>query len=487
MTMRSVRHSIVLLFALGVAPGMLFAQAPAVARATEPAAAAGAPGVAAGVPSPVPPPATLDEARARITELNARVAALEAQLAAIASPAPPAASPAPAGAAADDQVDVNSDQMQFLNLGVSRSYIGAERNRLIDQLHTLIPPIYQPAFSPFHGYTLPARAFRIGVNSDLFTNNHDFGTDQFYSTFFDNVKVENEIVNVDLFYGLTNNSTLRVTVPFRSTNISGDGKAFRIQPMVMTMNGHGYGLGDLQVMVKHKWFDQAEKHFNFATVTGVQFPTGKNSTRFNDAQTLFMNGMAVPVSASSGGPKVDLFSDDERIPNDAQPGSGAWGVIVGAMGTRQLTWSGFRGALHGGAVYKAMRHTSEGVRPGNELLFGASFVLPVLPSERFGEHLAVDLSVLGRNKQAELFPGLITHPEADANGMPIMNPDGSLKMFTTARPPFEHGTVIFFSPSIVIIPKSAVRLTISPMIRVHEPREGPSPAFRIVFGTTTTF
>ena len=71
--------------------------------------------------------------------------------------------------------------------------------------------------------------------------------------------------------------------------------------------------------------------------------------------------------------------------------------------------------------------------------------------------------------------------------MPIMNPDGSLKMFTTPRPPFEHGTVMFLSPSIVILPKPSLRLTISPLVRVYQPNQGPSPAFRLVFGATTTF
>ncbi len=290
-------------------------------------------------------------------------------------------------------------------------------------------------------------------------------------------------MDADLFYGLTTNNTLRLNVPFRSTIISGTGKAFRIKPMVMTMNGHAFGVGDATLLLKRKWFDQAYKPFNFATVFGVQFPTGQHDSRFDDAQTIFMNGMAMPVSASSGGPKVDLFSDDLRIPNSAQPGTGSWGAIVGVMGTRQLTWNRFRGALHGGVLYKAMRDNAEGVRPGNELVFAVSYVRPPLP----GEHLTFDLTFFGRNKQSERYPGLITHPEADANGMPIMNPDGTLKMFTTPRPPFEHGTVMFLSPSLVIIPKPSLRLTVSPMIRVYEPNQGPSPAFRIVFGTTTTF
>lgn len=425
----------------------------------------------------------LGEARTRIAELEARIAELEAALARKDKAEPTAAPGAATKLEPDYQVNQGDEKFLFLNLGVRKQYMAVERDRLIDQLHTMIPPIYEPAFSPFHGYTLPARAFRVGVNSDRFTNNGDFGRDKFYSLFFSNVKVQNQGVDVDLSYGLTSNNTMRLVLPLRSTIISGTGHAFRVQPMVMTMNGTAFGFGDLQLMLKHKWFDQAYKPFNLATVLGVQFPTGKNDARFNDAQTLIMNGMPMPVSSSTGGPKVDLFSDDTKINNGAQPGTGAWGVMFGVMGTRQLTWNRFRGALHAGALYKAMKDTNEGVRPGNELMFSVSYVRPPLRSE----HLTFDLTFFGRNKQSERYPGLIMHPEPDVNGMPIMNPDGSLKMFITPRPPFEHGTVMFLAPSIVIIPKSSLRLTVSPLVRVYEPNQGPSPAFRLVFGATTTF
>ncbi|MBI1747510.1 MAG: hypothetical protein HYR55_13105 [Acidobacteria bacterium] len=438
--------------------------------------------LAAAAPAAASPEAhKLEEASARIVELEAHVAELKAALAAK-EKSNPASTPA-----AKLEIDYPSypggETFRFLNLGVRREYIAAERRRLIDQLHTMIPPIYEPAFSPFHGYTLPPRAFRVALNNDRFINNHDFGRDKVYARFFDNIKVQNQVVNLDLSYGLDHNDTLRMVVPFRSTIVSGTGKAFRIQPMVMTMNGTAFGIGDVQLLVKRKWFDQAYKPFNLATVFGVQLPTGKHDGRFNDAQTIIMNGMAMPVSATAGGPKVDLFSDDQRIPNDAQPGTGSWGAIFGVMGTRQLTWNRLRGALHGGLLYKAMKNNSAGVRPGNELVFGVSYVRPPLESER----LTLDFTLFGRNKQSERFPGLIMHPEADANGMPIMTPDGMLRMFTTPRPPFEHGTVLFMSPSIVIIPKPALRLTVSPLFRLYEPNQGPSPAFRLVFGATVTF
>ena len=380
--------------------------------------------------------------------------------------------------------DPQDEEFLFLDLGVEKDYIAFESDRLLDQLRTTIPPLYEPAFSPFHGYTLPAGAFRVTLTNDRFINHSDFGRDEFYAAFFNNLKVENQHVNVDAFYGITADHTLRVIIPFKSTSISGTGEAFRIRPMVMTMEGHAFGLGDIQVMLKQKWFDQGNSRFTLATAVGVQLPTGENDNTFNDSQTMFIGDQVMPISAAAGGPKVDLFSDDLRVPNSAQPGTGSWGINLALMATRQLTWAGTRGALHGGVMYRAMKDNSEGVRPGNEFIFGVSYVRPPLKTD----HLSFDITFFGKNKQSERYPGLITHPEADpVTRMPIMNPDGTLTMFTTPRPPFEHGTVLFVSPSIIIIPKSSLRQTISPMFRVYEPERGPSPAFRLVFGIQTIF
>ncbi len=422
----------------------------------------------------------------RIAELEAKIAALEQALrqkeeerASLKAPSAPEA-PASAG---DYVFEPQDEKFRFLNMGVQRSYLKLERSRLLDNLRTQIPPLYEPAFSPLHGYTLPERATRIQIGNDRFINNGDFGRDGYYALFFDNVKVENQHVELDVQYGLTSDTTLRVNVPFRSTNISGDGAAFRIRPMRMSMHGHAFGIGDVTLFAKHKWWDQGQHFLNLATVVGVQLPTGDNNNRFDDAQTIVMNGMAMPVSAAGGGPSVNLFSDDLRVPNSVQPGTGAWGVNLGVMGTHQLTWNHFRGALHGGVLYKWFKDTSEGVRPGDELIFAASFVRPPTHSEKF----TFDLTLLGRNKRSERFPGLIMHPEADRNGMPIMDASGNLQMFITPRPPFEHGTVLFLSPAIVFLPKAPLRITVAPLIRIYEPLQGPSPRFRLIFGLSNTF
>ncbi len=433
-----------------------------------------------GDKTPAPAGTRISELEAKVAQLEQALRQKEEEIAALRKPLP---AEAPAPAANNYDFEPREEKYAYMNLGVQRSFLSLERSRLLDNLRTQIPPLYEPAFSPFHGYTLPQRAVRVAIKNDRFINDGDFGRDKFYALFFNNVKVENQHVEADLFYGLTDNTMLRVNVPFRSTNISGDGAAFRILPMRMTMHGHAFGMGDVTVFAKHKWWDQGQHFLNLATVFGVQLPTGKNDSRFDDAQTIYMNGMAIPVSAAAGGPRVDLFSNDLRVPNSAQPGTGAWGLNFGVMGTRQLTWNRFRGALHGGVLYKWFKDTSEGVRPGNEAIFAISYVRPPTRSEK----ITFDLTLFGRNKQSERFPGLVMHPEADAKGMPIMNADGTLKMFTTPRPPFMHGTVVFLSPSVVFIPKAPIRITFSPLIRVYEPLQGPSPRFRLMIGISNTF
>lgn len=435
--------------------------------------------------------ATANASAERILELESKVASLEEalkqkdeEISALKNPSP-AAAPATAAAppAAPYEFEPRDSKYLFMNMGVQRSILAIERSRLLDNLRTQIPPLYEPAFSPMHGYTLPQRATRVEVREETFVNNHDFGRDKFYSLFFDNVKVQNQNVNMGLMYGLTDDTTLRVDVPVSHWNISGDGAAFRIKPMRMSMNGHSFGLGDVTFTAKHKFWDQGQHFMNLAGIFAVQLPTGTNDGRFNDTQLMTMAGMPMAVSSASGGPKVNLFSDDLRVPNSAQPGTGAWGLNIGVMGTRQLTWNHFRGALHGGAVYKWFANTSEGVRPGNEINFAVSYVQPPAHSEKF----TFDLTFLGRNKQSERYPGFIMHPEADANGMPIMDASGNLQMFLTARPPFEHGTVMFLAPSIVFLPKSPIRLAVSPLVRVYEPLAGPSPRFRLMVSLSNTF
>jgi len=127
---------------------------------------------------------------------------------------------------------------------------------------------------------------------------------------------------------------------------------------------------------------------------------------------------------------------------------------------------------------------NDGITPGNELKYGLSYVFPPLPSDR----LTLDLSIFGRWKGDEKFPGFIVHPERNpATGGPIMDAAGNNVMFTTRRPNFKHGNFTFISPSLIFIPAPNTRLFISPSFRIVEPDKGPSPQWMVTVGGTFTF
>lgn len=433
--------------------------------------------------------------------LRQRLQALEEEnraLRAKASAAPvaaPATQPLEPQAAPLDvtRVDPKRADLEFFNLGVKRDYLKAERWRIVEQIQQFIPPLYEPVL-PFHGYTLPPGAMRFKVSTSLFNNTHDFGSDDSYSLFFDKLSVRNLVVNYDLFYGfelpteLGKDLVINLNVPYKRTNIRGTGHPFNIEPFVMSMNGDSEGIGDISFTIKKKWLDQGSwprwlSHyegsmpFNLATFTGLITPTGKHNETFNAAQSLTVDGRPMPALP------IDVFSakpGQTLLPIGVQPGTGAWGFRIGAAVTRQFE----RSALHAGLISNLYTKNSEGITPGNEINFGLSYVFPPLKAD----WLSVDLSIFGRHQSDEEYPGLITHPERNpATGGPFMNSDGSLEMFITGRPNFKHGTVMFASPSLIIVPIPQARILISPAFRILEPTQGPSPAFMLTAGAEFTF
>lgn len=375
----------------------------------------------------------------------------------------------------------------FLKIGERVDYLKEERGRLIDQIEHAVPPLYEP-IRPFHGYTLPPGVWRVALVSTFGRNPGDFGTDDFYSSFFDDVTVDSVTVNLNLLYGFEtdrlHDMVLNLEIPAKSQRTSGTGHPFRIDPMQMTMEGAGGGIGDVSVTVKKKWLDQGNGALTFSTMLGAILPTGNDNEEFNTSQTIFIDGApAMAVSTDlPGNPGIDIFSrhPGERLfPRVGQPGNGSWGVRAGFGLSRQFE----RSALHAGAVYDLLSD-NDGITPGDELKYGASYTFPPTSSD----YWTIDLSLFGGWKGDEKFPGTITHPERDpATGGPIMDASGNIVMFTTRRPDFKHGPVAFFSPSVVFIASPSARIFLSPAYRILEPSEGPSPRWTMTFGTTWTF
>ncbi len=386
-----------------------------------------------------------------------------------------------------NEIQANDPAYLFLSLGEERDYLKTERWRIIDQIEQAIPPLYEP-IRPFHGYTLPPGALRIGFGATYARNPGDFGTDDLHALFFDNVEINFVKVNLDLLYGFEvgplRDLVVRLNLPYKFIQHSGTGHPFRIDPMEMTMHGSGNGIGDVSLTLKKKWVDQGNGPLNFSTVVGAIFPTAQDDEEFDAEQTIFVNGepmMAVSAELP-GNPAVDIFgreAGDLLFPRAAQPGNGSWGARFGFGLTRQFE----RSALSAGLVFDLLADNA-GITPGNELRYGLSYTFPPTASDR----VTLDLAVVGRWKGDERFPGMIMHPERDpATGGPMVDASGNMMMFTTARPDFDHGHAIFVSPSLVFITSPNSRLILGPTIRVREPGKGPSPRWSFTVANTVTF
>ncbi len=343
----------------------------------------------------------------------------------------------------------------FLGLGTDVDYLKAERFRIADQIESFIPPLYEPV-RPFHAYTLPPGAWRIKLSSQVQRNDADFGRDGSYASLFSGVDVRSQKTVLSIQHGLelanVPDLTLALDVPFRSVQVSGSGVPF--PGATMTMSGSGDGLGDISLTLKKKWLDQGNDGFNFATFIGVILPTGKDDVQFNSNQVLTTGMGPMP------GPPLNIFGRnpaDRLLPPALQPGQGAWGFRVGGAVTRQLK----RGAIHGGIIADFFED-NDGITPGDEYKYGVSYVVPPFDSDQW----AIDLSLFGRYKEDSEFPGVgILGPRSD----------------------FEHGFVMFFSPSVIFTPNPQIRFIVSPEIRIIEPDRGPSPEFGLTTSMTFTF
>lgn len=370
---------------------------------------------------------------------------------------------------------------QFMKLGQDTDYLEAERYRIVDQIEQAIPPLYEPA-RPLHGYVLPPGASRIKLDIGIAHNRGDFGRDDFYSKFFDEVTIDTLQSSLQYQYGFEalgiKDMMVSLDIPFKMTRLEGTGHPFRIDAMTMSMDGTGAGLGDISTTLKKKWFDQGNGPVTLSTMLGIIFPTGKDDEEFNAAQTLQVQGMPAMLSPLP----LNVFGrnpNDRLLPRSAQPGQGAWGGRIGLAATRQFE----RSAIHGGLIYDFFAK-NDGITVGNELRYGVSYAFPPLASDR----LSLDLAIAGMSKGDEKYPGQIMHPERDpATGGPIMDASGNIVMFTTARPDFKHGNITFFSPSLSYIPAPNSRITATPAFRISQPDEGPSPRWTFNLSVQQTF
>ncbi|MFQ5722863.1 MAG: hypothetical protein ACE5G6_00110 [Terriglobia bacterium] len=373
-------------------------------------------------------------------------------------------------ASSETQKTAQPPEDEFLTLGVRHDYQARERYNTIEQINTVIPPLYQPAFVG-HGYVLPPGAMRIGARLSVI----NVGSDDFFKNgrvdpVHENHEADRVRVDVDFFYGLDHNMTVFVNFPYLISRSIGSVHPAGVQTLDLFVEGNTQAVGDASVIFKKKWWDQANFYFNFATVTGLKLPTGSDDATFDDPMVVQMpDGSLAP--AFGGGP-FPRFTDDGALPQVLQPGTGGMGYILGFMGTRQFLRP--RGALHGGVVFRFLTGNKH-ADPGDEVRFFASYVKPV-----FRENVSLDLTFNGMRKGRDRYDGTFTHP--------VPNPDGTLKgIATTPRPPFQGGTVAFFSPSLIWSVDPQIRVTATASFRLNQPDLGPWPGTIFQLGVTYTF
>lgn len=369
------------------------------------------------------------------------------------------------------QPNYDDPKYRYRMLGVDDPYMRRERFRLRAQILTFIPPLYQPAFLG-HGYVLPPNTWRVGVSPTFFdVESDDFFKDNVPDITHEDHEVERSEWDLDVFYGLDHDFTVRVKIPFITVQSQGSVHPAGVMDMDLFVEGATSEVGDVELFLKKKFWDQANRGFNFAGVIGVKLPTGSDNEKF-DRPMVVRDPMGALGVAFGGGP-FPRFSDDGRLPSVLQPGTGAFGYQFGLFGTRQF--QKHRAAFHAGFLARFL-NGNDGVEPGDELRFFATYVKAV-----YKDYLSVELAVNGMDKESDRYDGTFTHPVPD--------PDTGLfaGMATTERPPFREGTVVFATPSVIFIPNPWLRFTVSAMFRLNEPELGPWPDRQLRFGATVTF
>lgn len=361
--------------------------------------------------------------------------------------------------------DFQNENDKFLNLGVEENYSRYERLRLKDQILTFIPPIYQPAFLG-HAYVLPPRVWRVATSvSFLEIDGDDFFKKGKRDFVHESHRVRNRTVNLDIFYGLDHNMTLRLNIPWVFTKSEGSVHPNGVKFLNAFVEGDNDGLGDISLFLKKKWLDQGNYPVNFATVVGVQFPTGSSDKKFDFPVAVQNRLLGAGLGFVGGGSGIFArFSDSGRMPASLQPGTGGFGFHVGAFVTRQF--SRFPSAFHAGALATFLEN-GDGVNPGHRVKFFATYVKPV-----YKDYLSLELGVNGMWKEDDEYSGRFLPPRS---------------AFPVKRAPFQGGTVVFVSPSIIFNPTPQIRFHFSASIRANKPHLGPWPGVVYQLGTTVTF
>lgn len=423
-----------------------------------------------------------------------------------------------------------------------KDWMKFERQQIKFQIEQFIPPLLQSAFTG-DAFVLPPNALRVGFSTRFaHINGDDFFKDGEEDTaVFGNFDVDRTFMDFDLLYGFDlgvkylHSFTLRVNIPVIHSDLNGSIHPNGISMIDIVNEGSTFDIGDVSVLLKKKIVDQAVFPVGVALVGGVSFPTGSNDEKFTNngrvqvrmpdmsglfpGRNLLTNPITsndlplnMPIPLSMLGPTATIpypaspnnvfnrFSDDGRLPPVLQPGLGDFSYSVGLFITRQFVpgdflvnfedalpqafrdlerWPG-RSAFHIGALHQFTQE-EDGIDPGDQTTFFASFVKPV-----YKDYAALDLSFVGFRKEADEFRGTIVQPFSTTADFGA-GPEPAIVFREIPRPPFAKGISGFLAPSLIISPDPQIRFTISTLFRVKEPELGPAPEFIFRVGLEVTF
>lgn len=370
----------------------------------------------------------------------------------------------------------------YLALGTQDSYVKAQRFTLQDQIQSFIPPNYEPAFTE-SAFVLPPGTVRVGaaLREVGVLNADDISGQRQMDMQFTELNINRRFLDFDLFFGLDNNFTVRVNVPFLNANLRATAHPNFLPPVAAFIGGGYSTIGDVGVFVKKKIVDQGNFPVGIAAVGAIRLPTGSNEEKHAPRATARIMGMdtllPLPAVDNKGNiipGTVDgtfrFFSNDGRLPAPLQPGLGTVGGSFGLFVTRQFDDSFLlgRSAFHTGGLYE-IRPEADGIDPGNFLTAFATFVKPV-----YHDQVSLDFTYLLQHQDEDRYAGKILVPTM--SGMMIVD-----------RPSFSGGTTQFLAGSVIVVPNPLFRITLSGLARVSKPELGPSPDYVVRLGLTYTF
>lgn len=370
----------------------------------------------------------------------------------------------------------------YLALGTTNSYVKEQRFTLQDQIQSFIPPNYEPAFTE-SAFVLPPGTVRVGaaLREVGVLNAGDISGQRQMGMQFTELNINRRFLDFDLFFGLDNNFTVRVNVPFVNAALRATAHPNFLPPVAAFISGGYSTIGDVSVFVKKKIVDQGNFPVGIAAVGAIRLPSGSNEEKHDPRATAQIMGMdmllPLPAVDNKGNMipgTVDgtfrFFSNDGRLPAPLQPGLGTVGGSFGLFVTRQFDDSFLlgRSAVHVGSLYE-IRPEADGIDPGNFLTAFATFVKPV-----YRDVVSLDATYLLQHQDTDHYAGKIIVPTM--SGMMVVD-----------RPSFSGGTTQFLAGSLIIVPNPLFRITLSGLARVSKPELGPSPDYVVRLGLTYTF